>query len=264
MEALNTSTPQARESKEITRERWKLLRKLDTAMKTPLLVLSLVWLVLILMEFIGHLPPFLERTWMVIWGLFVADYFMKLVLAPDKGKYVKSNLLTAGALLFPALRLVQVLPLATMLSTAPVLVDFRLVHVLASANWGISVLGKMLACRKVGYFLAVTVVVIFSGAAGVYIFEGRNEMIPDYGTALWWTLMILAMGTNYFPKTVEGRIVFLLLALYGFAILAYVVSSLASHFLGKKSEKEELKNLKEEILSLKQELSSAKSKRHSA
>jgi voltage-gated potassium channel len=31
-------------------------------------------------------------------------------------------------------------------------------------------------------------------------------MIIDYGNALWWTAMVMTtIGSDYFPKTAEGR-----------------------------------------------------------
>lgn len=56
----------------------------------------------------------------------------------------------------------------------------------------------------------------------------------DYGTALWWTAMLLTtMGSEYWPRTPEGRILCLLLATYAFAVFGYVTAAIAAYFVGK-------------------------------
>lgn len=98
----------------------------------------------------------------------------------------------------------------------------------------------------------------------MYAFE--HEMprgFKSYGAALWWTAMLLTtMGTEYWPQTAEGRILCLLLSLYGFAVFGYVTAALASYFVGRDAESEEaelvsakpLKELRSEIAVLHGEL----------
>jgi voltage-gated potassium channel len=92
------------------------------------------------------------------------------------------------------------------------------------------------------YVLALTVIICFVGAAGVYTFENplalqREGLTPpstptgigNYGEAVWWTAMMLTtMGSDYFPRTTEGRIIAWLLALYAFAIFGYITATVAS------------------------------------
>ncbi len=44
------------------------------------------------------------------------------------------------------------------------------------------------------------------------------------------------MGSDYWPRTPEGRILCLLLALYAFAVFGYVTATLASYFIGRDAE----------------------------
>jgi len=58
--------------------------------------------------------------------------------------------------------------------------------------------------------------------------------IHDYGTALWWTAMLMTtMGSAYWPQTGEGRILCVLLALYAFAVFGYVTATLATFFVSR-------------------------------
>lgn len=85
--------------------------------------------------------------------------------------------------------------------------------------------------------LALTLIVLLAGAAGMLSFEKDQGGIADYGTAVWWTAMILTtMGSDYFPKTSEGRLLCLLLAIYGFAVFGYVTATVATFFVGRDAE----------------------------
>jgi voltage-gated potassium channel len=79
--------------------------------------------------------------------------------------------------------------------------------------------------------------VTITGAAGMYRFEldaPGGPGLADYGTALWWTAMLLTtMGSDYWPRTPEGRVLCLLLAIYAFAVFGYVTAAIAAYFVGK-------------------------------
>lgn len=91
--------------------------------------------------------------------------------------------------------------------------------------------------RGLGYVILLTFIVLTTGAAGMYQFELEARGGPgfeDYGAALWWTAMLLTtMGSEYWPRTPEGRILCLLLAIYAFAVFGYVTAAIAAYFVGK-------------------------------
>ena len=98
----------------------------------------------------------------------------------------------------------------------------------------------------------------FEPASGV---EGDFTSYPD---ALWWTGMLLTtMGSEFWPKSAEGRILCFLLALYGFAVFGYITASFASFFVERDAASPEggtvgaadLEVLRSEIASLRMELS---------
>jgi voltage-gated potassium channel len=91
--------------------------------------------------------------------------------------------------------------------------------------------------RGLGYLVVLTVMVAATGAAGMYRFELDAPGGPgfsDYGTALWWTAMLLTtMGSDYWPRTAEGRLLCLFLAVYAFAVFGYVTAAIAAYLVGK-------------------------------
>ena len=72
---------------------------------------------------------------------------------------------------------------------------------------------------------------------GMLAFGPAREVeggLVDYGKALRWTGMLLtSMGSEFWPRTAEGRILCFLLAIYGFAVFGYITASFASFFEGR-------------------------------
>ena len=113
----------------------------------------------------------------------------------------------------------------------------RLVKVIASLNRGMRSLGQSMGRRGLGYVLVLSVLIVFAGAAGMLAFERDNPAGPgldDYWSALWWTAMLVTtMGSEFWPRTAEGRALCFLLALYAFGVFGYVTASLATFFVGR-------------------------------
>jgi voltage-gated potassium channel len=100
-------------------------------------------------------------------------------------------------------------------------------------------------------------------------FESSREVeggFTSYGHALWWTGMLIAsMGTDFWPTTLQCRILSALLALYGLAVFGYITAAFASYFIGRDAERPdgpvagglELKALEEELKQLRLALARA-------
>lgn len=219
--------------RKINRERVEILEQLERWLETPLLVLSFVWLVLFIIEQIYGLTPLLDAANTTIWIIFIVDFAVKFTLAPQKIAYLKTNWLTAIALALPALRAFRIFRASRILRAGRVTRGLRLARVLTSLNRGMKTLGASLGRRGLSYVIALSAIVIFAGGAGIYAFENETENgIQSYGEAVWWTAMILTtMGSDFFPKTAEGRILCFVLAVYGFCVFGYITASLASFFV---------------------------------
>ena len=252
------------EREQFNQERRSLLAEIEDWLETPLLVLSFVWLALLVYELIWNLSPALELAGTVIWIVFIADFALKFVLAPAKLDYLKANWLTALAFLLPALRVFRVFRAIRILRAARAARGLRLFRVLTSLNRGMRALGASFSRRGFGYVVALSTIVCFAGAAGMYTFENEIDGgLTTYSEALWWTAMLLtSIGSEYFPKTVEGRVLCFILALYGFAVFGYVTATLATFFVGRDAEAAESKivgaadvaALREEIAALRGEI----------
>lgn len=204
-----------------------------------MLILSVVWLGLFVIELIWGLTPILDVIGIAIWIAFVVEFGLEFLLAPHRLNYLKRNWLTAISLLLPALRLLRFGRILRALRTVRSVRGLQLLRVMTRTNQGMQALASSFNRRGFGYVVGLTAIVIPVGAAGMYAFEQDvpETGLPDYGTAVWWTAMLLtSLGSDYFPRTPEGRVLCFLLALYGFAVFGYVTATLATFFIGRDAE----------------------------
>ena len=209
-----------------------------------MLILGFVWLVLLVVELTRGISRPLEIVGTGIWIVFIADFLLRLWLSPDRRLYVRRNWLTALSLLLPALRVVRLvatLRLARAARAARALRGVtrgaRVLRLVSSVNRGMSALRRSMARRGLGFVMLLTAIVMLTGAAGMYAFEqdvSGERGIHSFGSALWWTAMLMTtMGSEYWPRSAEGRALCLLLAVYAFAVFGYVTASLATFFIGR-------------------------------
>jgi voltage-gated potassium channel len=256
--------PKASDVEALERERYELLQRLEDWLETPMLVLAFVWLALLIVELIWGESLWFEIIGTTIWVIFLLDFAVELVLAPHRVAYLKRNWVTAISLLIPALRIFRIFRVFRLLRLARAGRGVRLIRVVSSLNRSMKALGASLSRRGFGYVIALTVLVTFAGAAGMYAFENESPGGPNsYGEALWWTAMIMTtMGSQYWPQTAEGRVLCVFLALYAFGVFGYVTATLATFFVGRDAENDEaelagakqLAALREEVSALREEI----------
>ena len=263
------------------RERHELLAHVNRATDKPLIALSFVWIGLTILDLVRGLNGPLQVAFYVLWGLFVADFVIEFVIAPGKKAYLKKHWIEAVSLLLPALRVLRVLNLFRSLRLLRLARSARavravgLARLLARLNRGLRAIGETLGRRGAGYVVAATILVTFGGAAGMWAFESPDALRADgidaapgdgldgYGQAVWWTAMLMTtLGSEYWPQTIEGRVLCWVLALYAFAVFGYITATIASYFVGQESgpaggdevSADDLQSLREEIAALRASL----------
>ena len=220
------------EQARVSLKRNRLLIRIEKVLEGPMIFLGFVWLVLLIIEFINGFNSVLELISTIIWVIFICDFVLKLLLAPKKLLFLRKNTLTAISLIIPALRLFRIFRFIRLLR---IFRGTRLIKVIASLNRGMKSLNATMDRRGFGYVMALTLAVILAGAAGMYVFE--NSAFESYGVAVWWTTMlVITVGTEFWPKSAEGRILCTLLSLYGFAVFGYITATLASFFIGRDAQ----------------------------
>ncbi|HEX6973247.1 MAG TPA: ion transporter [Vicinamibacterales bacterium] len=254
----------------LERERWELLERLVRGLETPMVALGFLWLVLLVFELTRGLSPLFQSVSNAIWILFVVDFAARLLIAPRRVAFLKSNWVVALSLALPALRVLRVARAWRALATVRAARGTRLIRVLTSLNRGMGALGATMGRRGFGYVVALTGVVAVTGAAGMYAFESRSPGgLQDYATALWWTVMLMTtMGSDFWPKTPEGRVLCVVLSLYAFAVFGYVTATLASYFVDRDAAAPEaslaghsaIDALRDEIAALRREIRQLRSR----
>lgn len=246
----------------VNRERRQLLRRIEELFEAPMVFLGFVWLVLLIIELVYETNPLIETIGVTIWIIFIVDFLIKLILAPSKTAFLKSNILTMISLAVPAFRVFRIFRLLRFFRFSR---GLRLVKIIGSLNRGMKALSATMKRRAFGYVFILTVIVIFAGSAGMYAFEKDvPNGLNDYGTAVWWTTMVITtLGSEYWPQTTEGRILCVVLAIYAFAVFGYLTATIATFFLGRDAENknaelagsQQIEELRKEIASLKAMLS---------
>ena len=270
---MNQPTPQPPEEDDsffdevLSDERRALLQQVEDWLEIPMLILGLVWLALLIYEFTGHLSAPLEKLGIAIWVVFIFDFLLKTTLAPDTLDYLKANWLTVLSLFVPALRVFRIARAFRLLRVARTVRGLRLFRLLSSLNRGMRALGATMGRRGFGYVVALTGVVTFGGAAGMFAFE--NDVpggFKSYGEALWWTAMLMTtLGSEKWPHSNEGRVLCFLLALYAFAVFGYVTATLATFFVGRDADNDDteiasaksIEALRLEVVALREDLRAA-------
>ncbi|WP_240930406.1 potassium channel family protein [Isoptericola sp. BMS4] len=192
------------------------LRRWQAATEWPLTAVALLFLVAygVPIAFPGVGPAARAACAGVLaltWAVFVADYVVRVFLAPHSWRYVRRH------------------PLELAVVVVPVLRPLLLISVVARLNQA----RRMRLRGKVVRFAATgTALLVLVGALVVTQAERRSPEanITDVGEGLWWAMVTIAtVGYgDYTPVTPLGRVVAVGMMLGGVALLGVVTATLSS------------------------------------
>ena len=213
-------------------ERVRLLVQVERMFERPIMVLSLVWVVIAVIELTHGLSRAGEIAVTTIWIIFIVDFAIKFVIAPRKLVFLQKQWLVALSLLLPALRLFR---FARAFRAVRMVRGVRIAKLLGSINRGLRALRRTLRRHAAGYVSAATILVLLTGAAGMMAFESEGANRAAFGTyasSLWWTAMLMTtIASEEWPQTGAGRVLTVFLSLYSIAVFSYVTATLASFFI---------------------------------
>lgn len=189
----------------------------------PLALLGLLYLVAYSVQVLNdenaQLVAHMEIVSLVIWGIYLTDLVLRLVVAENFGKFVRSSWLEILALALPFIRFLRVFRVVLALKAIRGLVSNR-------------------ASAAGTYLLMLVPLTWFSGAVAVLDAEAGNPeaSITDLREALWWslaTITTVGYGDKY-PTTLDGQLVAGVLMLTGIALFSAGAGIFASWILGEK------------------------------
>jgi voltage-gated potassium channel len=225
-------------------ERLRLLSEINDITDRPLTYLSFVWFGIIILELTVGVNQILEYLSLAIWVVFIIDFLIEITIAPSIKKYLRGNWLSALSLLLPALRVFRIFRAFRALRAAKTLRSLNLLKMISSLNRSLAALREYAANYGVRYVFAFSIIILAAGAAGILFFENSQALadrgvqsvngINNYGDALWWAVMLMTtIGSDYWPQTIEGRLLTVVLSFYAIAIFGYVTATLASLLIEK-------------------------------
>jgi voltage-gated potassium channel len=160
-----------------------------------------------------------------IWAVFGLDYLVRLGLAGDRRRFLRTHLVDLMVLLLPMARPLRALRVIAMIST----LNRRM-------------RGGFRA--KVGIYVAATTLLVATVASLAVLEAERyapHATITTFGDAAWWTLSTIStVGYgDLYPVTTEGRVVASTLMVAGIALLGVITGSFATWFVDNLREVED-------------------------
>ena len=227
-----------------------MILQLEKKIELPMLVLCFIWLCILIAELAYGMNPVLYVFGTGIWILFIFYFAIRLAAVTNRTSFLKKNWLFVLAILVSVMRFVPFLQPFPLIRALTATFGMQVIWIFASADQGMRSLRRTLGRRGAGYALALTIMVIFAGAAGMLSFEKSASQplgIHTYPMALWWTAMqITNIGSAYSPLTPGGRIVCLGISVYAAAMFGYLTAILATFLIDR-----DAKDPKSEIASQK-------------
>lgn len=182
----------------------------------PMTAASLVFLGAYSWEVIGQLSGRAQLAADLVlnamWLLFVVDYVIRLVLAPERWRWFRRHLLDLAIVALPVLQQLRLLRLVTVL------------QVLQRRA------GAVVRGRVVVYTVVASLLLIYIAALAILQAEREAGTITTLGDALWWafvTVTTVGYG-DFFPVTVAGRLIAVGLMIGGIALIGVVTATVAS------------------------------------
>lgn len=222
----------------------KNLAEWEERSSTPMFVASVLYLLAFAAPIMSTriqepYDGYLNIIQMILWGLFAADYCIRLYLAPRRLYFITHNLMNLAIVLLPAWRIVSFL---------------AMIHLTTNRQYKRL---SELAVKLFGY----TAIFIIMFALAIYSVESSEPgaMIRDLPTAYWWTFTTLAtVGYgDVYPVTGIGRVIAVVVMLYGVGMVAVATGALASWIIEKIGgrEEQEYPATKADVDDLRQEIS---------
>jgi voltage-gated potassium channel len=202
-------------------ERW------STKVEGPLIVAAVVFLVaygwVVLARLSGDTALIANIVMWVIWALFLADYIVRVALAPRTWNWIVTHLFDL---------LIVVLPMFRPLRLLRLVVVWRIVQ---------GVLGRTLRARVAVY--VVGSVLALGAITSLAVLEVERDApgatITNIGQALWWefaTITTVGYG-DVTPVTTAGRFIAAAMMIAGVTMLSTLTATFASLLLEKIAER---------------------------
>lgn len=187
-------------------------------------ILAIISVILAIIDINSGLLPWQEYIDIIIWIIFVIDYFARLIYSKEKKKFFKQNIFDLIAIIpfnsalrifrsFKALRLLKLTKLAKSLALGA--------RILRRAE-------KFLNINGFKYMLFLSICLVIVG--GIAISSAEDMELID---GIWWafvTTTTVGYG-DISPATALGRIIACILMVTGIGLIGSLTSTITSYFM---------------------------------
>ena len=205
--------------------------------------LAIAAAVLVLIDLSQGLNDWQKTADQIILAIFTLDYAVRFYIAPDKPKFIHSNICDLIAILpfhtlFRAFK-ITALARAARFTKIPRLFAF-LYRTIKKAT-------RFFNTNGFKYVVFVTALMILAGCILIHFAEGMS-----YGDGIWWAF-VTATTVGYgdiSPTTFYGRLIAMALMLVGIGLIGTVTSTLTSYFLNtqrKNTENQTIEMIKNQL-----------------
>lgn len=217
MRALDVSSP--------VREAWadELLDRLTPFMSA----LSVVFLLVVLGEQFARPGSAMDLGltvggW-VLWAMFCAEFVVRLVVAPDRGRFLRRNWWQVLFLVLPFLRFLRLVRAVRLLRTGRVMSS-----ALRSTRTAANLLGG-----RVAWLAVMSAIVVLSTSQLLYAFSG----FANYGDALHAAALATIAGEPLGMADSFSRTLDVVLATYSVVVFATLAGTIGAFFLQTRTPK---------------------------
>ncbi|MCD8501869.1 MAG: potassium channel family protein, partial [Bacillaceae bacterium] len=163
----------------------------------------------------------------IVWSIFLIDVLARLFISKDKLGYVKSN----------PFDIIAVIPFDSIFRLARFARLLRVLRVVLRSQRSIKKVYAIIHTNGLQKVLKVTVGLIFLSAIPIAYIEPSMD---NYADAVWWTI-VTTTTVGYgdiSPETIIGRLIAIILMIFGIGLVGMVTGSIATYFLSAPPEKE--------------------------
>ncbi|TLS76163.1 ion transporter [Photobacterium damselae] len=228
-----------------------------TSFQLAVLMLSLFVVISLTVELIFKLPPEILKILIYvdtfICVIFFIDFVQQYRAAPSKLEYMKWGWLD----------LISCIPLMEMNQFARLIRVFRLIRAIKSISMISHAINENKASTSLHFMVVTSLMMMVFGS--IYILYLEKDMpganIHTAGDSFWWTFVtITTVGYgDFFPVTLEGRIVAIVLITTGVGMFGSFTAVLASWIMDTSNERKMEVQILEEVHELKAEVRELKS-----
>ncbi|MDQ1696643.1 MAG: voltage-gated potassium channel [Frankiaceae bacterium] len=230
-------------------------QRVEAALNFPLLLLSIALLPLIiwptfdtsLSSSTRHLLGAIDYA---IWAVFVAEYLVKLFLAPSRWRFVRTHLFELMLVVFPMLRPLRIV------RSARALRFLGLARLAAAGGSGAKEALASQSSRTATYAVLLAGLLLLVASAVVLDAErtAPGSNIRGFGDALWWgvvTISSVGYGDHY-PVTAAGRAIASVVMLFGVGLVSVTTAAFAAWLVKQEEQVEDARvaQLSEQVAGL--------------